>query len=81
MSMIANPLSDAIIAQFPDIFGTEDAAMMQDMGQMDEMSDMGEMHEDVVMSAAMLRSTLDLLLGEHVALAASATDAAFTRSG
>ncbi len=34
------------------------------------------MHHEMVMSAAMLRATLDTLFGEHVLLAADATDAA-----
>ncbi|MEZ4870182.1 MAG: plastocyanin/azurin family copper-binding protein [Caldilineaceae bacterium] len=111
MSVIANALSDAIIAQFPAQFPGQSGDAM--MGMMDEAMDhtmtmhdamtntmantgamadtevmtetmahetpqaMDAMQGDMVMSAAYLRAAFDLLLSEHVALAASATDAAF----
>ena len=66
MRMIADSLAGSIIAQFPDIFGMDEMGMEQS----------GMDASQVVMSASQLRATLGGLLGEHVLLAASATDAA-----
>ncbi len=58
MSMIANGLSDAIIAQFPDIFGVEEPVAMagHDMAEMtasEEMTDTMEMTGTMEMSGTM----------------------------
>ncbi|MBX3052242.1 MAG: cupredoxin family copper-binding protein [Caldilineaceae bacterium] len=69
MRMIADPLAGSIIAQFPDIFGMDEMGMEgMDHSEMDA--------SQIVMSASQLRSTLGGLLGEHVLITASATDAA-----
>ena len=76
MRMIADPLAGSIIAQFPEIFGVDEMGMegMDHSGMHGEK--MGMDAGAVVMSASELRSALGVLLGEHVLLTASATDAA-----
>ncbi|MCB0091087.1 MAG: hypothetical protein KDE54_24510, partial [Caldilineaceae bacterium] len=85
MRMIADALTHAIVVQFPDMFGAEMAmagkADADMMGQSDK-ADMADMDAEepaemsMIMTAGALRATLDRLLGEHVLLASSATEAA-----
>ncbi len=69
MRMVADALAGSIVAQFPETFG---------MAMMDEEMDHSsmDMADEAVMPAAMLRGVLQQLLGEHVLLASSATEAA-----
>ncbi|GIV76925.1 MAG: hypothetical protein KatS3mg050_1319 [Litorilinea sp.] len=66
MRHIADALTDAIVAQFPERFEAVAHAMS---GETTEAS-------TAIMTAPQLRATLRNLLGEHVLLAASATNAA-----
>ncbi|MEZ4706822.1 MAG: cupredoxin family copper-binding protein [Caldilineaceae bacterium] len=68
--------ADANMMDHADMAGTAD------MNSMDHMNDMADIEAEepaaasMVMTAGALRAKLDLLLGEHVLLASSATDAA-----